>query len=82
MGGRRTQGVSPRAKTRCGELVWWQDGLHVEPESQDERAALAVPYRGLDLVDVGHDVPTGPASFHLGDKKAVVGVNEGSEMIP
>ena len=35
-------------------------GIHVEPESDEEHAALDVVTRNLKFVDVELEVPTGP----------------------
>ena len=63
-------------------IYWWNNGLHVEPQTDAERDALATLTKSLDLADIGHDVPTGPTSaVDLNHKQAVVNVDVPLEMI-
>lgn len=60
------------------KVFWWQGGVHIEPENDEDRVALlaitaVLPWNGIR---VGNEVPTGPAgSVKLSDEKAVVGVD-------
>ena len=50
------------------QVYWWQGGVHVEPESDDERAALFTLAETLNLTDVSQEVDTGPvATIQTGD---------------
>ena len=44
-------------------VQWWQDGIHIGPSNNEQRQALAdLYYAFLDLVNIDHDVPTGPVA--------------------
>jgi hypothetical protein len=36
-------------------IFWWQEGLHFEPESKEERQALALLLDGLKFTSIGAD---------------------------
>jgi hypothetical protein len=38
---------NPITKEKTMKIFWWQAGLHVEPESQEERAALMAIWSGV-----------------------------------
>lgn len=53
------------------KIYWWQGGLHIEPENEQEVAALGLI--GSNLVNVDEGVPTGPID-ESNNQKTVVGV--------
>ena len=44
------------------KIFWWQGGLHVEPENDDERKALLTLSNTLDGVDLGQELLSGPSN--------------------
>ena len=55
------------------KVQWWQDGIHVSPENDEERKALAALYQVLHLTDFVDELPAAPVSSVDGnDKDSVV----------
>jgi len=57
------------------KVFWWQTGLHLEPESQNEFEALRLLVKSLNVVDVNHSVPRSPID-NSSDENSVGIVNE------
>lgn len=36
-------------------IKWWQEGIHVMPDTQEEHEALVVLYRAMETLGVGHE---------------------------
>lgn len=63
------------------KVYWWQAGVHIEPESQEERKALYKTMGNLNLIDLRDKVQTGPSvSIDLDDQQPVVGVDKPTEV--
>ena len=64
------------------KIYWWQGGLHIEPQTDKEFAALAkvteiLEGEWLNGIKIYHSVPTGPVrGLESSNKKPVVRVNE------
>ena len=59
------------------KAVWWQDGIHLSPDSTEEREALVTLWRALEGIQVHHDVPTGPVgAVGANDQERMVEVEE------
>lgn len=65
------------------KVYWWQDGVHIKPESQEERQALFVLTEGLDFVGIKAEIQSGPiGAIQRSDQESVVRVDESLEIIP
>ncbi len=42
------------------KIYWWQDGIHVKPETQEERNALVVLSGSLNIANLAEQILTGP----------------------
>ena len=42
------------------KIFWWQGGVHIDPENQEEREALIVLLDNLKILDVKEIIPTPP----------------------
>jgi len=74
-----TKIVSDRAAIR---VFWWQGGLHLEPQTDEQRELLVSLARVLELAEFDHQVHSGPiVSVELRDQKPVVGVHELPEVV-
>ena len=65
---------------RC---LWWQGGIHVQPETGQERDALMVIATALHLVEPSDEIvpsPIGTVGVH--DQNSVVSVHEPPKVIP
>lgn len=57
------------------KVYWWQGGLHLEPESQEEREALHLLTSRLNFIDLREEVPSGPVGPVKGiDQNSVIAV--------
>ena len=48
------------ARGEIMKIYWWQDGVHVKPETEEEREALLVMTKNLDITNLIDEVPTSP----------------------
>ena len=55
------------------KMYWWQEGLHIDPESEKDRGLLLLIWKALCLIQINHRVPGGRVA-HTGDQQFVVGV--------
>ena len=59
------------------KVYWWQGGVHIEPESQEEREALYFLTNKLNLVNLSHEIPAGPVGPIKGiNQEPVVAVQD------
>ena len=50
-------------------VFWWQGGLHLEPQTDEQRELLVSLQRVLELAEFDHQVHAGPAaSVEFGDQ--------------
>lgn len=49
------------------EIYWWQGGIHIQPETEEERKALVVIVNNLNFVKRNNGVKTGPNSSLQGN---------------
>lgn len=57
-------------------VFWWQGGLHIEPQTDEQRALLVGLWKMLDGVRVDHEVHTGPiCAVERRDEQPVIGVH-------
>jgi hypothetical protein len=64
-------------------VFWWQGGLHLEPQTDEQRELLVSLCRFLELAKLGHQVHSSPAAtVEFSDEQAVVAVHELPEVIP
>lgn len=64
-------------------LLWWQDGLHVRPETANEREALKALVDALEGVQIDKGVPAGPiGAIQASDQQTVVRVDELAQIVP
>ena len=55
------------------KIYWWQDGIHIEPESAKERVALCNLTELLNLVQIGHGIERSPiGTVETGDQQSVI----------
>ena len=65
------------------EIRWWQGGLHITPSDDAERTALATLVSCLDLVQVGHQVHSGPVvAVEAHNEEPIVSVHEPPDVVP
>jgi hypothetical protein len=57
------------------KLYWWQNGLHLEPESKKEFDALGVLMKELHFLNIDQDFVACPVNGDLADEQSVVDVN-------
>ena len=63
------------------KAYWWQAGIHLEPESKEEREYLAGLLAVLDCVRVGHQVESPPLGvIETGYQEPVVGAHKLTDM--
>ena len=46
------------------KAFWWQDGLHLEPETSEERAALVLIYDSLRKINLRSESASGEELTH------------------
>ena len=65
-------------------VYWWQGGVHLHPESDEDHKALQVMTRNLKFVDLRDDVKRRPSDYMRvregDDQESVVSVDESSEV--
>ncbi len=61
-------------------IFWWQGGLHVQPESDPERAALVLLSDSLNGVQINQGIPAGPG-IDGRNEQSVIGVNKLPSMV-
>ena len=44
------------------KAFWWQGGVHIEPESEEERKSLYAITKNLGLVDLRPEPVSGPTN--------------------
>ncbi len=58
-------------------VFWWQGGVHIEPETDEQRTLLVGLLAALDAVRIGHEVvPSGIRAIEFTDQQPVVGIHE------
>jgi hypothetical protein len=58
-------------------VFWWQGGLHLEPQTDEQRQQLVSLLRVLGGVRVDHESHASPiGAVHALDEKPIVGVHE------
>ena len=64
-------------------IYWWQGGLHIEPDTDTDRAALEILSDSLKLANVGQGVPGGPIGpIDLDNHQSVIRIDESLEVVP
>ena len=63
------------------KIYWWQAGVHIDPESDEERQALGVLVRSLSSAKFLSNGLTGAPidTIERVDKEKIVGFKEGQE---
>ena len=62
------------------EVYWWQGGVHIHPESKEERKSLYVLTEALNITRTKKKASTGPIT-QSSDQESVIGVDELSEVV-
>lgn len=62
------------------KVDWWQGGVHIEPESNEERKALYVLTENLNLTYFRKEISSSPTG-DTDDHESVVRVNKSSEVV-
>jgi hypothetical protein len=64
-------------------LLWWQGGVHIEPETDSELQALDVLLRGLHVIETSEQVPSRPIRpLDIHHKEPIVLVDVLPEVVP
>lgn len=64
-------------------VLWWQGGVHIEPENEREREALKTLVESLHLIESRQQVVPGPVgTIDRHHQDAVVAVHELPQPIP
>jgi len=64
------------------KVAWWQDGLHIRPETNVERQWLS-KVLDLEFTQLDHEVHSGPTgAVEFRDQKPVIAVHESPEVVP
>jgi hypothetical protein len=50
------------------KIFWWQNGLHFEPETSEERKALALLLASSQLTSIAGEAKSGASSGVLGEE--------------
>lgn len=68
------------------KAFWWQGGVHIQPETTSELAALNGLMKTLEVVQAGEGVSSdGPLPYRLvndsGDQDSVVGIDKPGDVL-
>ena len=80
--GRANAATPNRREKTTMRIFWWKDGLHIEPESDQDRTFLSEGLNVLDGIRIDHEIPSSPViAVQASNEDSVVGIDESTKVI-